>query len=766
MATNMLSVIINGDPTGLLGAFATSGSAGDAWEKRIKTITQSSTVAMGAGFAALGGAAFALGTKFDDAYDKIRVGTGATGEALNGLQGDFKAVVSTVPATFEDASTAITTLNQKLGLSGEPLQSLSEQMLQLSKVTGTDLTGNLTAVTGVFQNFGVQAGDQGAKLDELFRASQASGIGVAELATQMQDSGVVLRAVGFDFTDSAALIASLGKAGIDASDVMPALAKSLASAAKDGKDASLVFSETYAAIQNAPDATTAAAAAMDVFGAKAGPKLAAAIREGKLSFDDMIGVVANGSETVTGAASDTEDFAEKFEVLKNKAFIALEPIATRVFGIISDGMSWITEHSNIAIPAIMGLVGAFTAWKIATMAQKVATELASAAQWVLNAAMDANPIMLVVIALAALAAGLVWAFNNVSWFHDAVITAWNGIKTASLWLWNNALKPTFTAIAGFITGTLVPAALTLWSWMQTAWNGITAAVMWAWNNVIQPIWTLIQWYISNVLIPEFELLWGIVTTAFNVIASIITWAWSNVIQPVWTAIQWTISNVLVPAFNIISTVVATVFTAIGAAISFAWNNVIQPIWAAIQWYIGNILVPTFEVIWTVVSSVFTAVVGAISGAWDLISGVFGSIIGGAIGMVQFFLGIPGALINLGSGIANAIFDGFKTAWNGVADFINDLIPNDIGFGPVSIDLPDNPIPKFHSGGVFRAEIPGGEGLALLRDGERILTPAQSMATSNYSTTTTNNGGITVNVNQPKASAYEIGQEVAWQWKVA
>jgi hypothetical protein len=39
-----------------------------------------------------------------------------------------------------------------------------------------------------------------------------------------------------------------------------------------------------------------------------------------------------------------------------------------------------------------------------------------------------------------------------------------------------------------------------------------------------------------------------------------------------------------------------------------------------------------------------------------------------------------------------------------------------------IDLPDNPIPRLHGGGVFRA--PAGEGLALLRDGETVFTPEQ------------------------------------------
>ena len=722
MATSALNVIINGDPTGLLGAFATTGSAGDSWEQKIKTVTKSASFAMGAGFVAVGAAAFKLGSEFDEAFDKIRTNTGATGDKLNGLEGDFKAVVSSVPASFADAGTAVAGLSQKLGLSGEPLRNLSGQILDLSRITKTDLSGNIAAVSDVFRNFGVSAEDQGGKLDQLFRASQASGVSVADLSKTMSDSGVVLRAVGFDFTQSTALIATLGKAGIDASDIMPALGKSLATAAKDGKSAQDVFKETFDAINAAPDATTAAGIAMDTFGAKGGPKLAAAIREGKLSMADMMATISGGSDTITGAAKDTEDFQEKFELLKNKAFVALEPIATKIFSIIGEGMSFITDHANIAIPVILGIAGAFTAWKIATMASKVATEIATATQWLFNAAMNANPVMIVVIALVALVAGLVYAFKHVGWFHDAVITAWNAIKKASMYLWENVLHPVFNAIAGFIMNTLIPAAINVWHWMQAAWDGISAAVMWAWNNIIQPIWSMIEWYISNILIPAITLYWNIVSTAFGIICDVI---------------------------------------------SFAWNNIIQPIWSMIEWYISNILIPIFNVYWTVVSTAFGIIVDVISGAWNFIGGVFDSIKGGVQDVIDFFLGIPNAIMGIGSGIANAIFDGFKAAWNGVADFINDLIPNDVGFGPVSIDLPDNPIPKFHAGGVFSAPQAGGEGLALLRDGERILTPAQMNASSNMPTAASSDGRpIVVNVTNPAASPYQIGREVLWTLKVA
>jgi phage-related minor tail protein len=104
--------------------------------------------------------------------------------------------------------------------------------------------------------------------------------------------------MGFSFERSAALAATLSKAGSSVSDVLPAMSKAMAVAAKEGKSAAVVFGETFDKIKNAPTATEAAGVALDVFGAKAGPKLATLIREGKLSFDDLLKSMQGGSDTI------------------------------------------------------------------------------------------------------------------------------------------------------------------------------------------------------------------------------------------------------------------------------------------------------------------------------------------------------------------------------------------------------------------------------------------------------------------------------------
>lgn len=504
------------------------------------------TGAIGAGLLAGAGAAavglFQIGSSFDDAFDSIRVSTGATGPALEQLQADMKAVATSVPASFDQSSLAISEFNKRLGLTGQPLQTMSSQVLELSRITNTDLGTNLAAVSSVMQNFGVDASQQSGKLDMLFRASQQSGLSVSDLATQMSGAGVVLRQVGLSFDQSAAFLATLAKAGVDANDVMPALSKTLATAAKDGKNASTVFNETFNSIKNAPSDTAAASTALEVFGAKAGPKLAAMIREGKLSFEDMQKAITNGSDTILGASADTQDFGEKLTTLKNRVFVALEPVASRVFDLIGNAMDVVSEkvgpfvsevagglralvaafqaggddvtssgfagflekiglvarnvfdvalpivkeiiggvrafiatildgsdditssglagwferigviarnafdiivkalkflqdRLDIIVPFVVALGAAFLAYKGYLLATEVATKLVAAAQAALNAVMNANPIGLIVVAIAALVAGLVWAYRNVDWFRSFVDSAFSAIAAIISWAW-------------------------------------------------------------------------------------------------------------------------------------------------------------------------------------------------------------------------------------------------------------------------------------------------------------------------------------------
>ena len=634
-------------------------------------------IMIGAGAVAAG--LFEIGSSFDEAFDNIRIGTGATGPALEGLQADMKAVAAAVPASFGDAGKAITVFSQKLGLTGAPLQTLSSQVLELSRMTGTDLGGNLTAVTDVLNNFGVGAGEQSGKLDLLFRASQASGVSVAELAGTMSGAGVVLREVGLDFNQSAAFIATLAKAGVDASDVMPALSKSLATAAKDGKDASVVFSETFNAIKNAPGDVEGAGIALDVFGAKAGPKLAALIREGKLSFEDLQTAISNGGETIRGASADTQDFGEKLTILKNRVFLAIEPIATRVFNKIGEVMdqlgpkveqltAWMTEHKDVMkiVAAVIGgvVVIALAAFTAGMLASAAATAAAGA------------PFIAIGLAIAAVVAAVIFLWNN--W--DQV---WNWIME------HKAIAAIIAILGGPILWpifALVAVGKFLWANWETIWEGIQTVTGVAWS-VIKVIW--------DAIVAAAKFLW-------------------NIFQILWDVVQ-------------------NVWSGILTAINAAWT-VIQVIWDAIQIAIGFVI-DVFQVLWDVVNTVWDAITGAIETAWGLIQTAFNGIKSGIEGVWGFFQTakdiISGVFTNIADAITSpfeAAFNGIKTLWNNTLGGFSVTVPDWVKYTGVGALIAGKTfsIPEFATGGVFNTG-GGGSGLAVLHDNEMILNPQQQKA---------------------------------------
>lgn len=87
-----------------------------------------------------------------------------------------------------------------------------------------------------------------------------------------------------------------------------------------------------------------------------------------------------------------------------------------------------TGAENAGVLARLRATAATVASTVASKAAQVATKLWAATQWVLNAAMSANPIGLVIAAVALLVAGVIIAYKKVDWFRAAVDTVWGVLK--------------------------------------------------------------------------------------------------------------------------------------------------------------------------------------------------------------------------------------------------------------------------------------------------------------------------------------------------
>lgn len=197
---------------------------------------------------------------------------------------------------------------------------------------------------------------------------------------------------------------------------------------------------------------------------------------------------------------------------------AVKDAISSALGVLGDFMSWLTSGSAGAAAfqaAIVGIVTAITAYNAIMGVQQAITTVVTAAQAALNLVMDANPIMLVVMAVAALVAGLVYLWNTNEGFRETVTTAWEAIK--------EAFSTAIDAICGFFSNLAATAS--------SIWNSITTTI----SNAVNTVSTTV----SNV---------------FNAV--------KTTVSNIWTGIKTTISNVV----NGIKTTVSNVFNAVKTAI--------------------------------------------------------------------------------------------------------------------------------------------------------------------------------------------------------
>jgi hypothetical protein len=139
---------------------------------------------------------------------------------------------------------------------------------------------------------------------------------------------------------------------------------------------------------------------------------------------------------------------------------------------------------------------------------------------------------------------------------------------------------------------------------------------------------------------------------------------------------------------------------------------------------GKLLQAALSIEWELIQA-------AVKAAWNGITSVIGSAASTIAGFAGAFLsagaalgsailhGIESGLTAIGgfvSDIGSAVWQAVKDAVNSVIDLINNAIPDSLGFGPFSISLPANPIPRLAQGGIVKAT-PGGV-LALLGEGGR------------------------------------------------
>lgn len=310
-------------------------------------------VGVGAGLAGIAG--LRMGDDYDAATDLIRSKTGQTGESLAGLEQSFKNVAGRVKEDIGTVSSVMSELAQRTGLTGPALEDLTQRVIEFSRVTGTDATENTALITRLFGDWSIATEDQAGTLDELMRASQATGLEVDDLMSTVVQFGAPLRLLGFSLEESAAMLGKWEKEGVNTDTMLTGLKFAVKSLAAEGVPASDMAATLRDRIKSIGDSADPVSESMKLFGLRAGADLAAAIKEGRFSIDDLVDTIENGGDTVKAAAADTRDFGDGISELKNQIATAIGPI-TDDFAGLADSLG----NAIFLLPAVTGAVGSLT----------------------------------------------------------------------------------------------------------------------------------------------------------------------------------------------------------------------------------------------------------------------------------------------------------------------------------------------------------------------------------------------------------------------
>ncbi len=301
---------------------------------RLSSIGKTLSLKITAPLVAMGTVATKAALDIDKAMDLIAAGTGAQGKELEALQQSWKALAANVTQGFDVSAQVLADFNTRLGLTGTALTDLSKLALDAARLLNEDVNAIVAQASKAMQDWGVSAQEASSFMNKLFVAAQATGIGMSTLSTQLYKYGAALRGVGFDTNSAIALLSQFEKQGVNTELVLGSLRIALGKLASEGiTDAGMAFEALINQIKNAESTTEATQIAMEVFGTRAGPDLAAAIREGRFEIEEMVETLEKSQGAIEKTAAATDGFSEQWQRTKNSFLLAIEPIGTQILGL-------------------------------------------------------------------------------------------------------------------------------------------------------------------------------------------------------------------------------------------------------------------------------------------------------------------------------------------------------------------------------------------------------------------------------------------------
>lgn len=589
-------------------------------------------------------------------------------EALNylALAGyDTEQMCNTLPTVLNlaaagdialaDASDMVTDAMSALGMGVDEAETMVDQMAKTASTTNTSVaqlgegiltigataksikggTAELNTALGILANNGIKGAEGGTHLRNI----------ILSLQNPTDKAAAQMEALGISVYDSEGNMRSMN-------DILGDLNKSMdgMTSAEKSNIIGTIFNKTDLSSVNALLANTGST--WDSLQKSITESGGAAQQMADTQLDNLQG-------QITILKSALEGLAISFGEL-------LMPAIKQIVGWVQKFVDWLnglsegTKKTVVTIALLAATLGPVlivigkvisAVGTIMTVVPKIAGVIntVKGAFAALNTTMLANPIVLIIAAIAALVAAFIYLWNNCDGFRQFWIDLWENVKQVAITVWN-AIKEFFSQVweaIKIIFSTVFEVIKTL---VTTYFN--------LYKTIIQTVFNVIKTVITTI----WEAIKGVFTTVFNVIKTLVTTyfnIYKTIIQTVLTIIQTVITTV----WNTIKTVIITVLNAIKTIFSTVWNA-IKTIISAVVSGIKGLITGDFTAVKNSITTIMNTIKSTITTIWNTIRSTVSTVLGAIKGAVtSVFNGIVNAVKGAMGNVLNAVKTGFSNVKN-------------------------------------------------------------------------------------------------------
>jgi TP901 family phage tail tape measure protein len=694
------------------------------------------------GVTALGTASVTAAANFESSMSQVQATMGITKDSMSTLDGQSVNTMDALSNLAKEmgASTAFSATEcaealNYLALAGYSTQEMADTLptvLNLAAAGGIDLASASDMVTDAMSALGMETSEADTMVDQMAKTASTTNTSVAQLGEGILTIGATAKSVKggtAELNTALGILANNGIKGAEGGTHLRNIILSLqnptdkAAAQMEALGVSVYDSEGNMRSMN--DILGDLNKSMDGMTSEEKSNIISTIFN-KTDLSSVNALLANTGSTwdslqqsITNSGGAAQQMADtQLDNLQGQLILlksALEglaisfgqllmPALKSIVGAVQSVVDWLnslddgTKKVIVTVALVAGALGPVliivgkvisAVGTIMTVVPKIAgvINVVKGAFAALNTTMLANPIFLIIAAIAALVAAFIYLWNNCDGFRQFWIDLWENVKQTAVTVWNaiksffsavwEGIKAVFTTVLGAIK-TLVATYFNFYKTIiETVLNVIKTVITTVWN-AIKGVFTTVFNVIKTIITTQFNIYKTIIENVLNVIKTVVTNVWDT-IKTVVTTVMNAIKTVFTTVWNAIKSIISAViggikglitgdFTAVKNSVTTIMNTIkstISTIWNTIKSTVSTVL----GAIKNAVSNVFNGIVNAVKGA---MTNVLNAVKNGFSNIKNHIMGLASQAVTWGKDLVMGIVNGIKSCIGAVGDAVKSV----------------------------------------------------------------------------------------------